>query len=326
MNHDEVMWNVMGQGFCSFKVKTRDDKVRFCRNPYNVTGLCSRGTCPLSNAQYATIIEHEDELYLYIKTAERAHLPRRQWEKVKLDPSFPVALEQLDEQLQWWDRRMVNKVKARLLRLKQYLMRKRKMMMEPQTEYASVNKRQEHKLLRREVKAERAARIELEIERELLDRLKKGAYDSVVNYNAEIFDKMLDDEQVEEDEELDEEDEDMDLYDMDEEDDLEDEDFDEFEVEKETAKPLPKQFVMADDDEDDIEDTIAAPSSSGARAAAKGGKAAAAGSAARGGSDKRAPRSGSGSTAGRTKRTRVTIERELEQETPMQPSAQNHDW
>lgn len=195
MNHDEVTWNVMGQTFCSFKVKTRDDKVRFCRNPYNVTGLCQKGVCPLANSQYATIIEHEDELYLYVKTAERAHLPRRMWEKVKLSTSFPEALEQIDDNLQWWDKKLVNKVKARLLRLKQYLMRKRKMLMEPEVKYVSVNKRQEHKLLRREVKAEAAARIELEIEKELLDRLKKGTYDSVINANKEAFERLLDEEE-----------------------------------------------------------------------------------------------------------------------------------
>jgi protein MAK16 len=333
MNHDEVMWNVMGQGFCSFKVKTRDDKVRFCRSPYNQTGLCSRATCPLSNAQYATVIEHEDELYLYIKTAERAHLPRRQWEKVKLDTSFPKALEQIDEQLQWWDRRHVNKVKARLLRLKQYLMRKRRMMLEPQPEFVSVNKRQEHKLLAREAKAEKAARIELEIERELLDRLKKGAYDSVVNYNAEMFDKMLDDEQVAEDEEM-EEDADLEDYEMDDEDYDEDEEL-EYETEqgaKGKKSKLPTQFLMddeVDDDDDDGDDgdesggafgaiTRVAPSSSGAgkktgaptagsKAGSKGGKGAAA-----------------AAPAARKKRTRVTIERELEQEAPLQPEA--HDW
>lgn len=199
MNHDAAMWNIMGQNFCSFKVKTNDDKVRFCRNPYNVTGLCQPGVCPLSNAQYATVIEHEDELYLYIKTAERAHLPRRQWEKVKLDVSFPKALAQIDEELQWWDQKLVIKVKARLLRLKQYLMRKRKMLMEPQEEFVSVNKRQEDKLLRREEKAEAAARIEMEIEKELLDRLRQGTYDSVINYNKEAFEKLLDAEENRED-------------------------------------------------------------------------------------------------------------------------------
>jgi len=317
MNHDEVMWNVMGQGFCSFKVKTKDDKVRFCRSPYNVTGLCSKATCPLSNPQYATVIEHEDELYLYVKTAERAHLPRRQWEKVKLDASFPKALEQIDEELQWWDRRHVNKVKARLLRLKQYLMRKRKMLLEPQPEMVSNNKRQEHKLIRREAKAEKAARIELEIEKELLDRLKKGAYDSVVNYNAEVFDKMLDDEAVEDEEA--EEDEDLDAYDFG------DEEFDEDdEMEIENAAPLPRQFVMAGEDDDDDEfggdndDAGPSPAATG-RA---GRKAPTSGPAKSG---KKPPAGGASAAAAasgaRKKRTRVTIEREMEQERREQPAA-----
>lgn len=225
MNHDDAMWNIMGQTFCSFKVKTHDDKVRFCRNPYNVTGLCQRGVCPLSNGQYATVIEHEDELYLYIKTAERAHLPRRQWEKVKLDASFPKALAQIDDELQWWDQKLVIKIKARLLRLKQYLMRKRKMLLEPKVEYVSVNKRQEDKLLRREEKAEAAARIELEIERELLERLRKGTYDSVINYNKEAFERLLDEEEDREE-------------------------IDQLEAEEDEEYP---DFVM-DDDEDDMDE------------------------------------------------------------------------
>ena len=217
MNHDDVQWNVMGQGFCSYKVHTKDDKLRFCRSPYNLTGRCSRVTCPLANSQYATVVEHEDELYLYIKTAERAHLPRRMWEKVKLDVSFPKALAQIDENLQWWDRRMVHKIKARMLRLKQYLMRKRQLIEEPQVDYVSVNKREEFKLIRREAKAEAAARIELEVERELLDRLARGTYDSVMNADPFVFDKVLMKQGIEEEEEVedDEEDAEVDFYDSD---------------------------------------------------------------------------------------------------------------
>ena len=36
----------------------------FCKNAYNVSGLCSRQACPLANAKYATVREMEGELEL----------------------------------------------------------------------------------------------------------------------------------------------------------------------------------------------------------------------------------------------------------------------
>ena len=108
-------------------------------------------------------------------------------------------------------------------------MRRKQALTEPQAEYVSVNKRQEHKLLRREAKAEAAARIELEIEKELLERLKKGTYDSVINYNKEAFEQLLDQEEdvedIERQEQLEDEEDDLaDFYMSTDEDEEEDED------------------------------------------------------------------------------------------------------
>jgi protein MAK16 len=101
-------------------------------------------------------------LYLYMKTIERAHMPSKLWERIKLSQNYAKALEQVDERLIYWPKFLVHKCKQRLTRLTQV------------------------------GKAEAAAKVERAIERELIERLRSGAYgDQPLNVSEAIWKKVL---------------------------------------------------------------------------------------------------------------------------------------
>ena len=80
------------------------NKQAFCRNEYNVSGYCSKQHCPLANSQYATVRSDAStgRIYLYMKTVERAHLPSRWWERIRLPSNYNKALDMIDERLVYW--------------------------------------------------------------------------------------------------------------------------------------------------------------------------------------------------------------------------------
>lgn len=193
----DIIWSLLNHQFCAFKLKTTKDQ-SFCRNEYNSTGLCNRQSCPLASPRYATVRPDPEtgKFYLYVKEPERAHLPRQWWQKIKLSNNYANALQQIDDQLQFWPKFSAHKCKQRLTRLTQVRVRSAKLAREDERLGEKLVARLAPKVRRREDarerKAEAAARIERVIERELIERLRSGAYgDKPLNVDTNVWKRVM---------------------------------------------------------------------------------------------------------------------------------------
>ncbi|KAK2603040.1 hypothetical protein N8I77_009525 [Diaporthe amygdali] len=265
MASDEIVWQYINQNFCAFKIRTPNNQkqTNFCRNEYNVTGLCNRQSCPLANSRYASVRPHPDKpnvLYLYMKTIERAHMPNRLWEKIRLPSNPQEALAMVDEKLMYWPDFLRLKAKQRVWRLNRVATRMRKLAAEEERLgeklVPKLAPKVKHRETARERKAEAAARLEKTIERELLERLRQGAYgDQPLNVSQKIWEKVLKGLEKEgqgvRDEDLDEGVEDEDEEEAERE--LEEEDDDELEGNVQYVSDVEE----SDDDLGDLEDWMA---------------------------------------------------------------------
>ncbi|KAJ4868732.1 MAK16 protein-related [Raphanus sativus] len=170
MQDDEVIWQAIRHKHCSYMAKIETGN--FCRNPYNVTGICNRSSCPLANSRYATIRDHD----------ERAHMPKNLWERIKLPRNYEKALELIDKHLLYWPKLLQHKVKQRLTKMTQIRIRTRKLHLKTREKIMTMPRRDIKREPRREEKALTAAELEKSIETELLERLMKGIYPKILDY------------------------------------------------------------------------------------------------------------------------------------------------
>lgn len=201
-----------------------------------------------------------------MKTVERAHSPKNLWEKVLLSRNYTKALSQLDEHLQYFPKVLLHRNKQRLTKIHQYLLRMRKIKLkELAGKKAKIVTAPTRKIAQRESRREQkalvAAKITHKVEQELVDRLAKGTYGDIYNFEQTTFRKALEqlEDEDKEEEEVDTEDESEeeesiteyveDLDSEEEESDMEEEDMEDLEY-----FGNGKWGQAEDDDEDDSDD------------------------------------------------------------------------
>lgn len=181
----------MKTGFCSFKVQSKTQIL--CRNDNNVLGICSKSACPLANSNYATIREHRGIIYLCKKVVERAAFPNKLWEKIRLPAAYEEALAQIDVLLPYWNPKQVHRCKQRYTKIYQYLERTRKMATKMRSKkLITLPRKMERREKAREKKALIAAKLESNIEMEIMNRVKQGVYGDRYKFKDQnVFEKAL---------------------------------------------------------------------------------------------------------------------------------------
>ena len=98
----------------------------------------------------------------------------------------------IDEQLQYWDEWLIDKVKIRYGKLCDTLANMRKMKQAPKVKNLPIKNKQEKRNKAREERALSVAHVEYTVKEELKNRLKSGVYGEIYNLDAKEFNEALD--------------------------------------------------------------------------------------------------------------------------------------
>uniref|UniRef100_A0A7S2YQZ8 Protein MAK16 homolog n=1 Tax=Entomoneis paludosa TaxID=265537 RepID=A0A7S2YQZ8_9STRA len=161
-----------------------------------------------------------DACICILKRSNALILPKICGKKIYLSRNYTKALAQIDEHLQYFPKVIIHRNKQRLTKIHQYLIRMRKIELKvragKKAKLVRVHRKVEQREERRERKALVAAKIETVLEKELTERLAKGAYGDIYNFPESPYQKALEsvegkdeEEQEEETEGLSEEEEEM---------------------------------------------------------------------------------------------------------------------
>lgn len=177
---NDLIWSIIGKkGFCSYKFKSV--KQNFCASEFNVTGLCSKQSCPLSNSNYATVIEKNGEIYLYVRDKANSRYPDKLWKRFLLSRNFIKSLQELDLILNLWPKFLVHKTKQKLTKLRQKLLREKLNELKRNSVLISKKKNLTYKL--KESKLISKIKFESLVEKELLHRFNLGIYGKLYPLN-----------------------------------------------------------------------------------------------------------------------------------------------
>mmetsp|Transcript_39407 Transcript_39407/g.92172 ORF Transcript_39407/g.92172 Transcript_39407/m.92172 type:complete len:171 (-) Transcript_39407:737-1249(-) len=122
--NDDLIWQIIGEReFCCFKKKTIFKN--FCSHKFNITGLCSKQSCPLANSKYATIIQQQGKFFLVKKDERNLNFPNKTWKKIALSRNFGKALQEININLAFWPKFFLYFAKLKITKLTQIFIRYR---------------------------------------------------------------------------------------------------------------------------------------------------------------------------------------------------------